>query len=128
MVFERLLLASSSSSRSSSYANSRSEDLTTCLFSRELQLFAESEQRRTMLDRVGGTSLLSHCYTKDELVSFVVATVEDRVPHPRHADGSSLLPLNAVGEDLLSDSVAWVSDRSCKNMGLPWGFTIMALN
>ncbi|KAJ4383735.1 hypothetical protein N0V85_008441 [Neurospora sp. IMI 360204] len=127
MVFERLLLACSS--RSSS-ANSRSEDLTTCLFSRELQLFAESEQRRTMLDRIGGTSLLSHSYTKDELVSFVVATVEDRVPQQggRLADGSSLLPLNAVGEDLLSDSVAWVSDRSCKNMGLPWGFTIMALN
>lgn len=79
-----------------------------------------------MLDRIGETSLLSHCYTKDELVSFLVAIVEDRLPGQRHADGSSgLLPLN---EELLSESVAWVCARSCKNMGLPWGFTIMALN
>ncbi|KAK3949723.1 hypothetical protein QBC32DRAFT_400017 [Pseudoneurospora amorphoporcata] len=108
VVFERLLRACSSSASSS--GNSDSGGLMTCLFSRELQLFAESEQRRTMLERIGGTSLLSHCYTKDEVVR------------------SSLLPLKAVGEDSLSESVAWVSDWSCKNMGLPRGFTVMALN
>ncbi|EAA28810.2 hypothetical protein GE21DRAFT_9856 [Neurospora crassa] len=125
MVFERLLRACSSSS--AAFANSGSGDLTTSLLSRELQLFAESEQRRTMLDRIGATSLLSHCYTKDELVSFVVAMVEDP-DRASQQGGSSLLSLNAAGEDLSSDSVAWVSGRSCKNMGLPWGFTIMALN
>lgn len=124
MVFERLLHASSSSAAS---ANSGTGDLTTSLLSRELQLFAESEQRRTMLDRIGATSLLSHCYTKDELVSFVMAMVEDP-DRASQQGGSSLLSLNAVGEDLSSDSVAWVSGRTCKNMGLPWGFTIMALN
>ncbi|KAK3388609.1 hypothetical protein B0T20DRAFT_490709 [Sordaria brevicollis] len=121
MIFERLLHASCSSS------SSIPEDKIGCLFSRELQLFAESEQRRAMLDRIGHTSLLSHCYTKHELVSFLVGVVEGRLSGQKHVAGSNL-PLNAVGEDLLSESVAWVSDRSCKNMGLPWGFTIMALN
>jgi len=123
MIFERL------SSVVASTSSDSSDQKTSCLFSRALQLFAESEQRRTMLDRIGQTSLLSHCYTKDELVSFLVAIVEDRrLPGAADGSSSSLLPLNAVGEDLLSESVAWVSDRSCKNMGLPWGFTIMALN
>ncbi|KAH7627982.1 hypothetical protein B0T09DRAFT_345604 [Sordaria sp. MPI-SDFR-AT-0083] len=133
VIFERLskaaATAASSSSPSSGNSNSSSggDSMMTCLLSRELQLFADSEQRKTMLHRIGKTTLLSHCYTKDELVRFVVATLEDRgVLGQRHEDGG--LPLNAVGEDLLSENVAWVSDRSCKNMGLPWGFTIMALN
>ena len=146
MIFERLLRAASSSSSieiTSSGSGAKDQDqMAACrLFSRELQLFAESEQRRTMLNRVvGETSLLNgHCYTQEELVRFVMATtvedVDDRSSscsslQRGYADGSDLylLRLNAVGEDLLSESVAWVSDRSCKNMGLPWGFTIMALN
>ncbi|KAK4154096.1 hypothetical protein C8A00DRAFT_33121 [Chaetomidium leptoderma] len=93
------------------------------LFSRELQLFAESERRRAVLDKVGGSSLFSSCYTKNAIVDFVMAAIDE--PKVKHHDG---LPLTTTGEELLSDSVAWVSDRPCKNMGVPWGFTIMALN
>ncbi len=97
--------------------------LSSGLLSRELQLFAESEQRSAVLDKIGGSSLFSSCYTKTAIVDFVLAAVEER--EVAHHDS---LSLNSTGADLLSDSVAWVSDRPCKNMGMPWGFTIMALN
>jgi hypothetical protein len=93
------------------------------LLSRELQLFSESEQRRAALDKIGGSSLFSSCYTKIALVDFVMAAIDER--EVRHFD---TLGLGAAGDHLLTDSVAWVSDRPCKNMGLPWGFTIMTLN
>lgn len=97
--------------------------LSASLFSRELQLFAESEQRRAALDKIGGSALFSSCYTKSAVVDFLVTAVDEQTGG--HHDS---LPLNTAGADLLSDSVAWVSDRPCKNMGLPWGFTIMTLN
>lgn len=93
------------------------------LFSRELQLFAESEQRAAVLDTIGSSRLSGACYTRNAIVDFVLAAVEER--GVAHHDN---LPRDSTGEDLLSDSVAWVSDRPCKKMGLPWGFTIMALN
>ncbi|KXX72822.1 hypothetical protein MMYC01_210306 [Madurella mycetomatis] len=102
---------------------SAGRELSASLLSRELQLFSESEKRRAVLEKIVGTHLLSSCYTKNAIVEFVVEAVE----------GSELghydtLPLSKAGEDLLSDGVAWVIDRPCKNMGLPWGFTIMAIN
>ncbi|KAK0712785.1 hypothetical protein B0T26DRAFT_345204 [Lasiosphaeria miniovina] len=100
---------------------SASADLTPRLFSRELQLFAESEQRRSMLEQVGGTSLFSSCYTRSVMVDFLAAVVEER--ETAHNEVPSA---NFVTEDFLSDNVA--SERPCKNMGLPWGFTIMAIN
>jgi len=92
-------------------------------FARELQLFAESEQRRAALDKIGASHVFSTCYTKSSIVDFVMAAVDEQ--DVRHHDS---LPLSTAENYLLSDSVAWVSDRPCKNMGLPWGFTIMTLN
>lgn len=98
-------------------------DLSSSIFQRELQLFAESDQRPNILDKIAASSLLSSCYTASVMADFVTATMEDR--ETRHYEN---LPLGRLGEDLLSDSVAWVSDRPCKTNGLPWGFTIMTLN
>lgn len=98
-------------------------ELSSSIFLRELQLFAESDQRSNILGKVAASSLLTSCYTASVMADFVTATMEDR--ETRHYEN---LPLGRLGEDLLSDSVAWVSDRPCKTNGLPWGFTIMALN
>ncbi|KAK4235891.1 hypothetical protein C8A03DRAFT_36243 [Achaetomium macrosporum] len=94
------------------------------LFSRELQLFAESEQRRALLDKIESSSLFSSCYTKSSMVDFVLAAVEND-GDIEHNDG---LPLAKARENLSADSVAWGGSRPYQNMGLPWGFTIMALN
>ncbi|KAK1753241.1 hypothetical protein QBC47DRAFT_415946 [Echria macrotheca] len=99
------------------------QELSSSVFLRELQLFAESDQRRNVLDKIGASSLLTSCYTSSVMADFVTATIEGR--ETRHYED---LPLGRLGEDLLSDSVAWVSDRPCKTNGLPWGFTIMAIN
>jgi hypothetical protein len=97
--------------------------LSASMLSRELQLFAESEQRRAALDKIGGSSLFGSCYTKSCIVDFVMAVIdEDEV---EHHDG---LTFGTTGKDLSGDNAAWVNDRPCKKMGLPWGFTIMALN
>lgn len=102
---------------------SAGRELSASLVSRELQLFSESEQRRAVLEKIAGSHLLSSCYTKNAMIDYVLEVVDDR--ESGHYDP---LPLSKVGEDLLSNSVAWVSDRPCKNMGLPWGFTFMAIN
>jgi hypothetical protein len=93
--------------------------VTAGMLSRELQLFAECEQRRAVLEKIGGSHVFSTCYTRSAVVDFLMAAINEQ------HDG---MPLDNAGMDLLSDSVACVSDRPCKNMGLPWGFTIMALN
>jgi hypothetical protein len=98
--------------------------LSAASFSRELQLFAESEQRRAMLDKIGSTSLFSSCYTKRSMVDFVSAAIEND-GDAEHNDG---LPVAKARENLSADSVAWGGSRPYQNMGLPWGFTIMALN
>ena len=109
MIFQRLSLTG--------------QALSSSIFLRELQLFAESDQRRHMLEKIEASTLLNSCYTKSVMADFVMAAIEDR--ETRHYEN---LPLGRLGEDLLSDSVAWVSDRPCKTNGLPWGFTIMAIN
>ncbi|KAK4247542.1 hypothetical protein C7999DRAFT_41193 [Corynascus novoguineensis] len=93
------------------------------LLSRELQLLAESEQRSAVLDKIGSSHVFSSCYTKNSVVDFLMASIDGHNDEPHEC-----LALNETGEYLLSNSVAWVSDRPCKNMGLPWGFTIMSLN
>lgn len=102
--------------------NARTE-MTPSLFSRELQLFAESDARRNMLDKIGASSLFDSCFTGGVMADFVMATIEGR--ETGHYEN---LPLGRLGEDPLSDDVAWISDRPCKNMGQPWGFTIMTIN
>jgi hypothetical protein len=98
-------------------------DVTSCVLLRETQLFAESDQRRNMLEKIGASSLLTSCYTKGVMADFVMATIENR--ETGHFEN---LPLGRLGQEALSDSVAWVSDRPCKTNGLPWGFTIMTVN
>jgi hypothetical protein len=93
------------------------------MLSRELQLFAECEKRRAVLEKIGASHVFSTCYTKSSVVDFVMTAIDER-ENGRHDS----LPSDTAAADLLNDSAAWVSDRPCKNMGLPWGFTIMALN
>ncbi|KAK3320336.1 hypothetical protein B0T19DRAFT_285880 [Cercophora scortea] len=103
--------------------NAVGPDVSRSLFARELQLFSESEDRQSMLDRIATSPLLMSCYTKNDVVSFLMTTIGDG-PSSHH-DG---LSLSATGKDLVNENIAWVSSRPCKNNGLPWGFTIMALN
>lgn len=91
--------------------------------SRELELFSENEDRHDVLDKVAGSHLLTSCYNNEEIVDFLGEIVQDYTTvRPDE------LPRTTVGEAIGGDSDAWDIDRPCKKMGLPWGFTIMAIN
>ena len=92
-------------------------------FSRELQLFAESEQRRSLLAKVESSPVLGSCYLNSQVSAMITSAMEGCGQTDEEA-----LPLRTIGEDIFRDDAAWVSDRPCKNMGMPWGFTIMAVN
>ncbi|KAK4166919.1 hypothetical protein QBC43DRAFT_11372 [Cladorrhinum sp. PSN259] len=103
---------------------SSSSDLSAGLLARKLQLFAESKQRQAVLDAIAGSHCFSESYTRNDVVEFLVNAIQDR-----EVDDFSL-PTPSGEELLVSVGNSWdgSSERPCKNMGLPWGFTIMALN
>lgn len=94
------------------------------VFARELQLMAESDARRRTLDILDreGSALFGACFMRSQVDRLIWKAIEDR------DDGMVELPMAGIGEELLHKGVAWVSDRPCRNMGLPSGFTIIALN
>lgn len=91
--------------------------------SRELQLYSESEERRRMLEAVEGSHLFGYCLSKREVCELIVAAVEGE-------DRKAMLPRTTLGEDdiFARCGVEKVGGRMCQDMGLPWGFTIMAIN
>ncbi|KAK3997879.1 hypothetical protein QBC44DRAFT_314606 [Cladorrhinum sp. PSN332] len=112
LIFERL--------------KSADADLSPSLLARKLQLFAESNQRQAVLDTIAGSHCFSESYTRNDVVEVLVNAVQDREVH----DFSFGRATPEQEEELLSVGDSWggSSERPCKNMGLPWGFTIMALN
>ncbi|KAL2263199.1 hypothetical protein VTK26DRAFT_7773 [Humicola hyalothermophila] len=106
-------------------------DLSADLFARQLRLFAEGEQRRVVLDGIAARRDLFSCsYTSNHLVEAVSAVVEGREAEEEEEERGNGMRRQfwGVTEEISSDIAAWDGDRPCKNMGLPWGFTIMALN
>lgn len=116
-------------------------ELTEGLLSRELRVFEESQERQTVLERIDHSHFFTDCYTKAAIVDSVVETIETsgssgsdsgqqspaveenkRFAYDNHHLAGA--NLDATGSDLS----AWENERPCKNMGLPWGFTIMTLN
>jgi len=84
-------------------------ELSQRLFSRELQLFAESDQRESVLETIDTTDIINSCFAKRAVVDFISGVIEGRKKEQKTEDQS----VNA----------AWG-----KNLGVPWGFTVMALN
>ncbi len=106
MVFERL--------------RATDTELTDRIFSRELQLFSECEERHAMLTAIGSSPILESCYMKSQIADLITQAVKEET----HDN----LPLMTIGEERLNDGVSWVSYRPCRDMGLFGGFTIMAIN
>ena len=90
------------------------------VLSRELRLFTESEERREMLAAIEHSPVLLSCYMKSEIADLMISAITDK--------HQASLPLTTIGEERLSDGISWVSYRPCRDMGMPFGFTILALN
>jgi hypothetical protein len=91
--------------------------ITSRTFNRELQLFAEAEARTSVMGVIETTPVFGRCYMKSQIVDVVMDAIEGK-------DGSVQLSEYDEG-GMLSWATA---DLPSRNMGLPWGFCIMALN
>ncbi|KAK4223206.1 hypothetical protein QBC38DRAFT_447576 [Podospora fimiseda] len=106
-------------------------ELSASLLARKLRLFAESKQRQVVLDTIAGSHCFSESYTRSDVVEFLVNAVQkaqeavDEFSFGRSGRNSPEVEEVSL---VLGDSWGGSGERPCKNMGLPWGFTIMALN
>ncbi|ROT42020.1 hypothetical protein SODALDRAFT_318790 [Sodiomyces alkalinus F11] len=85
-------------------------------FGAEVRRFAESDHRRRLVETIEGSKVFARCYAPQQIRDVMVRAVEDR------HDGEDWL-----GEDGQS-AIGWATELPSRNMGLPWGFTILALN
>lgn len=88
-------------------------------FRAEVQRFAESEHRQRLAGMIGGSKMFGRCYAPQQIRDLIVRAVEDR----QDGDGSAVW-LGDEGES----AIGWATELPSRNMGLPWGFTILALN
>lgn len=100
-------------------------EVTPAVLARELLLFAESPARRRVLDRLEhhcGGVFGGACLMKRDLAAVILAAVSCGDVHfqpPAHAP---------CFDDYASDGFGWSEARPASDMGVPYGFTIMALN
>jgi hypothetical protein len=79
--------------------------------------FAESEHRRRIAEMIEGSRVFARCYDRSQITDLVLRAVEDKEA--------------SKWESLADDeqaAIGWASELPSRNMGLPWGFTILALN
>ncbi|KAK4195299.1 hypothetical protein QBC40DRAFT_236802 [Triangularia verruculosa] len=107
---------------------SKHEDITAGIVERELGVFDQSEQKRTVLDKIEESGLLNECYTKDAVVEFLVEVIEGK---QEEEEGVTLERTETTETVFINEKVDWdtgMGGRPYGNNGLPWGFTIMTLN
>ncbi|KAG7146527.1 hypothetical protein HYQ46_004672 [Verticillium longisporum] len=92
-------------------------EITQEVFDQQVQHFAESDQCRRIIAKIEESKVFSRCYAKSQLADVICQAVEDG------SDTASL----GLGEDDQA-AIEWASELPSRNMGLPWGFTILALN
>ncbi|KZL80127.1 hypothetical protein CI238_05431 [Colletotrichum incanum] len=91
--------------------------VTQASFDREVHRFAECELRSAMIRKIEESRLFGRCYTKSQIADLIMSVVEGKV---NDAEFTS--------EDEYQNAIGWATELPARNMGLPWGFSIMALN
>ncbi|TKW50471.1 hypothetical protein CTA1_5526 [Colletotrichum tanaceti] len=86
-------------------------------FDREVRRFAGCELRSAMIRTIAESRLFGRCYTKSQIADLIAAAVEGKVNGAEFAS-----------EDEYQNAIGWATELPARNMGLPWGFSIMAIN
>ncbi|EFQ30421.1 uncharacterized protein GLRG_05565 [Colletotrichum graminicola M1.001] len=86
-------------------------------FDREVRRFAECGLRSAMIRKIDESRLFGRCYTKSQIADLILDAVEGNVSDAEFAS-----------EDEYQNAIGWATELPARNMGLPWGFTIMAIN
>jgi len=102
-------------------------ELTRDLLAHELQLFAHSQQRRDMLERIAASPALKTCYAPHQVTAMLRNGVLHDQDHEESRPGSTPTAVQDDGDDIWRDSVA-SGNRSFSNMGVPSGLQFMAIN
>ncbi|KAK0721291.1 hypothetical protein B0T21DRAFT_414485 [Apiosordaria backusii] len=107
---------------------SKHEEITTAILDRELRLFEQSEEKTEVLGKMEESGLLRECYTKQAVVDFLVSIIEDA--QQKDEQEAEEVTGSETETVFTNEKVDWDMEggRPYGNMGLPWGFTIMALN
>lgn len=92
------------------------QTVTTGLLNREAQLYAESEQRPLTHDTIEDSPVFDFCHHKNQIAEMILDAME--------ADESPASPSALT----VNESVDFSLNTNAGNMGLPWGFHVMAIN
>jgi hypothetical protein len=102
-------------------------ELTAQAFERELRRFARSEQRTSILEKIEKSHLWGNCFAKIELRDLIMEALKTAREETENSE-DPLSPALEL-EDDIPDPVAWVNEqRPIRDLGVPEGLTIMALN
>jgi hypothetical protein len=99
---------------------SNQTEITPRLFDEELERFAESERRSQAMNKIQASNLFVRCYVRSQILGLIIDTAGEK-------ESRAVMPVVASDEDYQS-VISWATELPPRNMGLPWGFTIMALN
>lgn len=89
--------------------------VTSALFARELELFRVSEERQAVLDAVDDSSVWEGCAATEDISRAITRAVES-------ADDEAEVAGEVEGVGAL------FGFERPRNMGLPWGFSILPVN
>ncbi|TDZ60918.1 hypothetical protein CTRI78_v004620 [Colletotrichum trifolii] len=91
--------------------------VTASSFDRDVQHFAECQLRSAMIRKIEDSRIFGRCYTKSQIADLIMDAVEGKVDDAEFTT-----------EDEYQNAIGWATELPARNMGLPWGFSIMALN
>lgn len=93
------------------------QPVTNASFDRDLQRFADCELRSAMIRKIEDSRIFGRCYTKNQIADLIMDAVDGKVDDAEF-----------TSEDEYQNAIGWATELPARNMGLPWGFSIMALN
>lgn len=92
------------------------------MFARELEAFRESEERRAAMAAVEASTLFERCADISQVARLVVRVVE------RVGDEVALAEMLEGASDGEEGAMMTLEVERPRNMGLPWGFSILPVN
>lgn len=90
------------------------------VLNREAQLFTESDQRALIQSLIEGDSIFESCTKKSDIAEAILAAID--------ADEDAATPQPVAADDKHDFMFSPSAALEHKNMGVPWGFSIMAIN
>jgi len=92
-------------------------EVSTASFNRELQLWSEGPHRNAMLETIEQSDLFSHCYMTSQISDLILKASE-----PKQEE-------HEMTAEETEQMLTWATDLAPqRNMGLPWGFSIIPVN